>query len=220
MQEEVARLSGALQETEELSEGGFTLFRGRLEDKPVLVAQCGIGKVNAAALTQVMVLKGVWGVLFTGVAGAVDPSLKVGDIVVSTDALQHDLDVTALGYALGQVPGEPLSWAADDTLRELALEAAGRLEGVRAVAGRVVSGDRFIASQGEVARLRELFGAACTEMEGAATAQVCHRAGVPFVIVRSMSDTADGAAEVDFRAFTPLAAARAERVVRETVRRL
>ena len=220
MPEELEELLSVLEEVQEEREGAFTLFRGRLEGQEVLLAECGVGKVNAAALTQLFVTKEVTRVIFTGVAGAVDPTLKVGDLVVSTDALQHDLDVTALGYNLGQVPGEPLSWQADETLRDLALEAAQGLEEVKTISGRIVSGDQFIASAEKVAQLRETFSAACAEMEGAAVAQVCAKAKIPFVIIRSISDTADHEAEVNFREFTPLAAKRAKRVVREMLEAL
>ena len=194
-------------------------YEGELEGRPVVVVRSGIGKVNAAVTTLLLLQRGVERVVFVGVAGALDPALKVGDIVVSTDAVQHDVDATALGYAPGEVPGESPAWEADAALRGLALAAAA-LEGVGVVAGRVVSGDQFIASANKVAALRAAYGAACAEMEGASAAQVCAKWRVPFVIVRSISDTADGGAEVDFRTFTPLAAARAERVVRGMLQRL
>ena len=135
----------------------------------MLVAQCGVGKVNAAALAQTLVLEDVSHVIFTGVAGGVAPGLKVGDIVVSRDALQHDADVRALGYALGEVPGEPLSWPADGALQEAALAAAGALAEVAAgevkvVSGRVLSGDQFIADRDKVAFLFSTFDGACAEM--------------------------------------------------------
>ena len=146
----------------------------------MVVAQCGIGKVNAAALAQVFVLEGVQQLIFTGVAGGLAPSLAVGDIVVSTDAAQHDVDVRALGYALGEVPGEPLSWTADETLQRAALTAAGALGEVAVVSGRVLSGDQFIADREQGRALHKTFGGLCTEMEGAAVAQVCSRAGTAF----------------------------------------
>lgn len=224
MPEEIAALREGLEDAESLQQGAFVFYKGRLEGRDVLLAQCGIGKVNAAALTQLMILMGVERVIFTGVAGGVHPDLGVGDIVISTDALQHDVDVTALGYGLGQVPGESHHWQADDTLQRLAVEAAERLEGFsegfRVFRGRVVSGDQFIADVDKVRRLREAFGAVCAEMEGAGVAQVCAKWGVPFVILRSISDSADGEAEVDFREFTPLAASRAERLVRAMLQKL
>lgn len=220
MPEEIEELRATLAEPERVERPGFELWRGRLEGRPVLVALCGIGKVNAAALAQLLILEGAVRLVFTGVAGALDPALRVGDVVIGVDAVQHDVDVTGLGYAPGEVPGDGVAWSADPELVELAAAAAGELEGVRAVRGRIASGDRFVASAELGARLREEFGAACAEMEGAAVAQVCRRAGVPFVIVRSISDTADHAAEVSFREFTPLAAARAREVVLGLLRRL
>jgi adenosylhomocysteine nucleosidase len=201
--------------------GPFVLHRARLDGVPVLLATCGIGKVQAAALTQALLDRGAAAVLFTGVAGGVDPTLRVGDLVVASDALQHDVDVTALGYAPGQMPGyDAVRWVADAELRDRVAAAArgvAAAEGVRVVVGTVASGDRFVADPQDVAHLRSAFGAACAEMEGAAMAQVCAAWGAPWAIVRSVSDTADHGAHVDFRAFTKVAAARAVAVVRSTL---
>ncbi|MFO7547005.1 MAG: 5'-methylthioadenosine/adenosylhomocysteine nucleosidase [Trueperaceae bacterium] len=220
MREEVARLHDALEDPREVHRGPVTLHAGRLEGVDVLLAQCGIGKVNAAVTAQTLLLEGAKRLVFTGVAGALAPELRVGDVVVSTDAVQHDVDVGPLGYEPGEVPGSGLAWEADAALREAATAAAEDLADVRVVAGRIASGDRFVADPEVAADLHLRFGAACAEMEGAAVAQVCARWAVPFVIVRSISDTADHAAGVDFRAFTELAASRAERVVRGLLRRL
>lgn len=223
MEEEVAPLRAAAVDVSEEAEGPYAWHAGRVDGVPLLLAACGIGKVNAAALTQALLARGAAAVLFTGVAGGVDPVLRVGDLVVAHDALQHDVDVTALGYAPGQVPGEPAVWAADAALREVVADAAAevaRAEGVRCVVGRVASGDAFVADPRRVAELRRSFGAACAEMEGAAVAQVCARWGVPWSIVRSVSDTADHDAQVDFRAFTGVAARRAVAVVRGVLRRI
>ncbi|MGL4611621.1 MAG: 5'-methylthioadenosine/adenosylhomocysteine nucleosidase [Trueperaceae bacterium] len=214
MTEELEALLTDLQHRQDKQFGPFTLHTGRLEAKNVVLAQCGIGKVNAAALTQVLILQGVQEVIFTGVAGALDPSLNVGDIVISIDAMQHDADVRALGYQRGEVPGETLSWKADEGLLEAAYRAAKTIEGITVLKGRVLSGDQFIASPETVKELREIFQGACAEMEGAAVAQVCSKWQIPFVIIRSISDTADHNANISFREFTPLAAARAKQVVR------
>ncbi|WP_425148141.1 5'-methylthioadenosine/adenosylhomocysteine nucleosidase [Deinococcus sp.] len=220
MQEEVELLLADLQDAQRLDWPGGTLHRGRLDGLEVLVTVGGIGKVNAAMTTTHLLAAGVTQLIFTGVAGGVHPELKVGDLVVSSDCLQHDVDVTALGYRLGEVPGESLSWVADETLSALALEAAHEVEGVNVTGGRVVSGDVFVASPEKVAWLWQHFGAACAEMEGAAVAQVCSKHGVPWVVIRSVSDTADGGAHVDYREFMPKVARHAKTVVRGMLRRL
>lgn len=221
MPEEVATLLPSLGGRRTERRGGFEVHRGDLLGRPILMAVCGVGKVNAASLLQQLLNDGARGLLFTGVAGAVDPSLRVGDVVVSHDAVQHDVDVTPLGYAPGQVPGEPAVWPADPVLRDVALEAARATAGEgRIIAGRIASGDAFVADAKRTAALAADFGASCAEMEGAAAAQVCARWNVPWVVVRSISDAADHEASVDFRAFTDLAAARAEGVVRGVLERL
>jgi len=223
MPEELERLLALAHDVTRSRQGPFELVHGVLEGVRVVMATCGIGKVNAAALAQALAAAGVARVIVTGVAGGVDPALRVGDLVVSVDAVQHDVDVTGLGYELGEVPGEPRVWQADVALRDAALAAArdvAERDGVRAMTGRVASGDVFVADPARVTALRAGFEASCAEMEGAAVAQVCARWGLPWVVVRSVSDTADHDAEVDFRAFTVVAAERAVAVVLGTLRRL
>lgn len=225
MREEVEALVGCLAGASTRTRGPFVLHAGQIDGRRVMVAECGIGKANAAALTQALLDAGADAIVCTGVAGAVHEGLAVGDVVVARDAVQHDVDVTALGYALGEVPADGAAWPADPRLIEAAVEAAREAAAVdpeppRVVVGRVASGDTFVASAAKVAWLRKTFDAACAEMEGAAVAQVCAKWGAPFVIVRSISDTADHDAQVDFRAFTTLAAARAADVVQGLLRRL
>lgn len=223
MPEEVTPLLSVGAAWHEVQQGPQRWHEGVLDGVPVLLAVCGVGKVNAAALTQALLARGAAAVVFTGVAGGVDASLKVGDLVVSRDAVQHDVDVTALGYEPGQVPGASTLFVADAHLRGLlraAAEGVAASEGVRLLEGRVASGDAFVADPARVKQLRERFGAACAEMEGAAVAQVCAAWGVPWVVVRSISDTADHDANVDFRAFTEVAARRAVMVVRALLQQL
>ncbi|WP_414656848.1 5'-methylthioadenosine/adenosylhomocysteine nucleosidase [Deinococcus sp. VB343] len=220
MDEEIELLLEDLRERQDVTLPGATLHRGVLDGVPVLLTRGGIGKVNAALTTAHLLGQGASRVIFTGVAGGVHPELRVGDIVVSTDLVQHDVDVTALGYEVGTVPGEPATWEADPRLRALAAQAAADVGGVRVIEGRVASGDQFIASQEGVQRLWKQFQAACAEMEGAAVAQVCSKAKVPFVVIRSVSDTADHDAQVDYRTFMPLVARHAKQVVRGMLERL
>lgn len=220
MPEEIAVLLTALSDRHDSHEAGFGLYAGSLEHTPVIIAQSGIGKVNAAVLCQLLIQHGVTHIIMTGVAGALEPGLQVGDIVISRDAVQHDVDVTGLGYDLGLIPGEDLRWQADAHLAELALTAARELPDINALMGTIATGDVFVADASSKTRLLETFSAVCVEMEGASVAQVCHKFDVPFVIIRSISDTADESAEVDFRAFMAQAAERANTVVHAMLRGL
>ncbi len=220
MDEEIRQLTADLLDGQTFSHQGSTFHQGKLFGQQVLITKCGIGKVNAAMTTQALLSLGVSRVIFTGVAGGVQPGLQVGDIVISTDLMQHDVDVTPLDYQLGLIPDESFSWTADETLQTLALESASQIEGIHAVKGRIASGDQFIASKDKVRWLFETFQIAAAEMEGAAVAQVASKWGVPFVVIRSLSDTADGEANVDYRSFMPLVAIRAKSVVRGMLQRM
>lgn len=216
MDEEIALYMEAMSQTTTTVKAGITYYSGQLEGNDIVLCKSGVGKVNAAVTTQILIDQfQVERVIFTGVAGAVHPELNIGDIVVSTDCIQHDMDVTPLGFAPGQIPfTEQWVWKADQTLMEKAVEAGKELEaGVQVVTGRILSGDQFVASREKVAALYEQFGAHCTEMEGAAVAQVCAMNSIPFVVVRSMSDKADGSAHVNFVEFTKLASQRSFAIV-------
>lgn len=215
MKEEIDLFHGQMQEVTQSSKAGILFYEGSFLGRDVVLCKSGVGKVNAAVAAQVMIdAYGAEAVLFTGVAGAVAPELNVGDIVVSTECLQHDMDVTALGFPRGTIPYEETSlFKADEGLQQVAMKAGMTLFPDRVKAGRVLSGDQFIASREVVAQLHEELGGACTEMEGAAVAQVCSMNGVPFVIIRSMSDKADGSAHVNFAEFTELASRNSYRII-------
>lgn len=220
MDQEIELLLGDLQGRHDLSWPGVTLHQGQLDGHEVLLTRGGIGKVNAAMTTTQLLNAGAKQVIFTGVAGGVHRDLRVGDIVVSTDLVQHDVDVRALGYDLGTVPGEEAHWQADPQLRALAVAAAQAVPEVQVQEGRIASGDQFIASPEAVRGLWDTFQASCAEMEGAAVAQVCAKWGVPFVVIRSISDTADQDANVDYRTFMPIVAKNAKQVVRGMLRQM
>ncbi|WP_151734789.1 5'-methylthioadenosine/adenosylhomocysteine nucleosidase [Paenibacillus tengchongensis] len=207
MDEEIALLLERMEDSGSAVKAGITYYTGRLLGKPVVVCKSGVGKVNAAVTTQILLdTFGVNRVLFTGVAGALHPELEIGDIVISESCMQHDMDVTPLGYPKGVIPYQETSvFKADPPLTALAEEACRALN-CRYVTGLVLSGDQFIASGEAVLQLREELGGACAEMEGAAVGQVCFMNGVPFVIIRSMSDKADGSAHLNYRDFTETAA--------------
>lgn len=220
MAEEVELIRQRLEGERTIRKAGIEFREGHFEGKPIVLCKSGVGKVNSAVCTQLLIdTFGVDAVLFTGVAGALDPQLEIGDIVVSTDCMQHDMDVTALGFPRGTIPYADLSvFPAHERLAELAYEVSARLFPGRAVRGRVLSGDRFIADRDTVRQLREELQGACTEMEGAAVAQVCAMNGIPFVVIRSMSDKADGSAHINFAEFTQLASEHSFRIIEGMLR--
>lgn len=222
MEQEVERIRPELQEAKTQVVAGIRFDAGKWHGKPVVVCRSGVGKVNAAVCTQMLIGRfGAGRILFTGVAGAADPELDIGDLVISSECVQHDMDVRPLGFRLGEIPyAERSVFPADRALIDLALAVSRELFDCRVVVGRVLSGDQFIADRAKVKELHEALGGSCIEMEGAAVAQVCDMNGVPFVVIRSMSDKADGSAHVNFAEFAGMAAERSHRLVSAMVERL
>ncbi|WP_115991335.1 5'-methylthioadenosine/adenosylhomocysteine nucleosidase [Cohnella lupini] len=220
MQEEIELVLARLEDRQTEKHAGIVYHRGSFQGKKVVLTRSGVGKVNAAVCTQVMIDRyGADAIIFTGVAGAVDPQLDIGDIVISTSSLQHDVDVTALGFPRGTIPYQEVSeYPADARLIALAAEAGQKVFPDRSHTGKVLSGDQFIADRAVVKALYEQLGGACTEMEGASVAQVCYMNDVPHVIIRSMSDKADGSAHVNFAEFTIEAANRSYAIVEEMIK--
>ena len=216
MDSEVAHLRGELTDVEISHWANMYFFSGTLGRTFAVVVRCGVGKVNAALCVQALADRfSVTHVINTGVAGSLDGAIDIADVVVSTDAVQHDMDVTSLGYAPGQVPGLGLlAFPADPTLRKVALAAVkDAAPGARAFEGRVASGDQFVHSPSQRERISSLFHARCAEMEGAALAQACYLNGLPFVIIRAISDRADGSSNMDYPSFERAAAERCARIV-------
>ncbi|TVY08707.1 5'-methylthioadenosine/adenosylhomocysteine nucleosidase [Paenibacillus cremeus] len=222
MKEEIEQFHEHMEQVTETVRAGITFYAGGFHGKNIVLCKSGVGKVNAAVTTQILIdTFGVDAIIFTGVAGAVDPELNVGDIVVSTECLQHDMDVTALGFPRGTIPYEKTSlFVSDERLRHLASQVSAEIFGGRVKEGRVLSGDQFIASRETVGKLYTELNGACTEMEGAAVAQVCSMNEIPFVIIRSMSDKADGSAEVNFAEFTVQASENSYRIVDQMLKQL
>jgi adenosylhomocysteine nucleosidase len=222
MVEEIQLIEERMEGLKVVEKAGIRFMEGSFCNKQVVLCKSGVGKVNAAVCTQLLIdTFEVDAILFTGVAGALDPQLNIGDVVISTDCQQHDVDVTALGFPRGTIPfHDPSVFVADPKLVEIAYEASGvGFEG-RTIKGRVLSGDQFIASRDTVTTLHKEMQGACTEMEGAAVAQVCVMNGTPFVIIRAMSDKADGSADVNFAEFTVLAARHSCNIIEEMMKHL
>lgn len=222
MNEEIELLVSHMTDVNETIKAGITFREGTYFDKQVVVCRTGVGKVNAAVTTQILVDNfGVEAVIFTGVAGALDPELNIGDLVISSECMQHDMDVTALGFSRGVIPYEAKSiFEADSKLVELAVASGEKLFAGKVKKGRVLSGDQFIASREVVASLYEELGGVCVEMEGASVAQVCSMNAIPYVVLRSMSDKADGSAHVNFAEFTVQASENSYKMVEDIVKHL
>ena len=195
MDSEVATLFSHMTSKEKINLNNLTFYKGKLYNKDVVVVKCGIGKVNAALCTQLMILNfKVSKIINTGIAGAVGEGLKIYDFVVSTEAVYHDFDVQFFGYKLGQVPGMPETFKADPSLinaAKLAFEQTDFANKLKLSQGRIASGDQFISGNEKKASIISNFHPQCVEMEGCAIAQTCYANNVPFVIIRCMSDTAD-----------------------------
>lgn len=204
MEVEVAALKSAMKVSRMLNKAQMEFLEGELEGCQAVVVRSGIGKVNAAVCTQILVDEfGVDGVINTGIAGSLKAEINIGDIVLSTDALQHDMDAQAFGYEPGQIPRvDTLSFKADEKMIALAKECCEKVNPeIGVFTGRVVSGDQFISDKEKKKWLTDTFAGYCTEMEGAAIAQVCYFNHIPFLIVRAISDKADDSASMDYPTF-------------------
>ena len=221
MDEEVAKIKERLENVEVQTFGGMDFYKGNFEGKSVVVVRSGIGKVNAAVCAQILADRyQVSGIVNTGIAGSLMAKIDIGDIVLSTDALQHDMDATNFGYPAGQIPRmDVLSFPADPKLLALAKECCGRVNPeIYTYEGRVVSGDQFISDQKKKDWLIETFHGYCTEMEGAAIAQAAYLNGIPFLIIRAISDKADNSANVDYPTFEAQAIIHSVNLMLEMIR--
>ena len=223
MEEEVALLKEKMQIDGVLKRASMEFYKGTLQGKEVVVVRSGIGKVNAGLCTQILVdLFDVKKVINTGIAGSLDAGINIGDIVISAEALQHDMDATQFGYPLGQIPRmETFAFPADAAMVKAAKEACEKVNPeVQVFTGRVVTGDQFVASREVKDRIKGNFDGLCTEMEGAAIAQAAWLNEVPFVIIRAISDKADDSAEMDYPTFERQAILHSVRLTEEMIRNL
>lgn len=221
MQSEVKHLCEAMSVHNKHNISGMTFYEGRLHDKDIVVVQSGVGKVFAAACAQTLILRFSPSMIInTGVGGALDESLDLLDLVVATDVLQHDMDTTAAGDALGLISGiNRIYFPCDSRIADKLSKAAESLR-VRHARGRIATGDCFITDDTRNRFIRETFNAAICEMEGGAIGQVCYINNVPFCIVRSVSDKANHDAEMDYPTLVHSAAAQSFAVLNEFIKSL
>ncbi len=195
---------------------GMEFCTGNLENKDVVIVKCGMGKVNAAICTNTLInIFKCNKIINTGVAGSLDSRINIGDLVVSTDAVQHDFNVDYLGFQKGEIPYTGLyAFEADKEMRSIALEAIkNQAPEINVFEGRVCSGDQFIYTKEQRDTITNNFGGLCCEMEGAAIAQTCYLNNVPFVIIRAISDNPDETVYVDYKVFEAEAAHRCANII-------
>ena len=204
MEEEVAILKGKMSEVTVLEKAGMEFFKGILGGQQVVIVRSGIGKVNAGICTQILAdVFQVNAVINTGIAGSLKAEINIGDIVLSTDTMQHDVDAREFGYEIGQVPRmDTKIFPADKTLRAIALEVCHQVNPeIQVFEGRVASGDQFVADKETKEKIIANTQAYCTEMEGAAIGQAAYLNGIPYLVIRAISDKADDSAHVDYPTF-------------------
>ncbi|MBC3798123.1 5'-methylthioadenosine/adenosylhomocysteine nucleosidase [Acetobacterium tundrae] len=200
MDSEVREIKSVMEDCFKITHAGMTFFKGKLKQKEVVTVQCGIGKVNAAMCTQVLIdIFKVKAIINVGVAGAVHPDLEIGDIVISEDSCQYDMDARAFGHPLGEIPNMDITFfKADKTLIKLAEEAAVGLKAPYRI-GRIMTADLGVDSKAIKEKLFAEFGGLCCEMEGAAVGQVAVFNQVPYLVIRSISDQADANLSNDYK---------------------
>ena len=221
MEEEVEILKDKMDIKETTEVAGMTFYSGTLHGKNVVLVRSGVGKVNMATCTQILADKfNVTALLNSGVAGTMDPELNQGDVVISSDTVQHDFDTTVFGDPLGEISRLGITFfEADKALVDIAKQAASNIDGVVVKEGRVASGDQFVAGGPVSDRIKDNFGnVSAVEMEGAAMAQVAYLNKIPFVVLRAISDKADGSADLSYEEFLPIAAKNASSIVEEFVK--
>lgn len=210
MDVEVATLKEKMENITVTTVAQMEYFAGTLEGLDCVVVQCGVGKINAAMCTQILITCfGVTHIVNTGIAGSLCTELDIADLVISRDAIHHDFDLHFWGRPIGQVPGmDVTAFPADEMLTNAAFAAAEAENPGHTRHGRIASGDQFICSKEQKDKIIADTGALCAEMEGASIAHTAYRNGVPFVIIRAISDKADDSAEMDYPTFERIAAHR------------
>ncbi|WP_075493536.1 5'-methylthioadenosine/adenosylhomocysteine nucleosidase [Campylobacter geochelonis] len=219
MPEEIAPLLERI-ETKEIVYANNKFYLANYKNHELIIAYSKIGKVNSTMSATIMREKfGAEVLLFTGVAGALKTGLKIGDVLFATKVVQHDLDISAFGHPFGFVPGSPVFVETDKRLNKIAVDVANEL-GINLTSGIIASGDQFVCDESRKEWILRTFDAAAVEMEGASVGQVCFALGMPFFIMRAISDEAGEKAEFDFDEFMVNSAKTSANFVLKMVARL
>ena len=223
MEEEVAILKEKMEDVRIIKKASMDFYEGTLAGRKAVVVRSGIGKVNAGICAQILAdVFSVEAIINTGIAGSLNKDINIGDIVLSTDVVQHDMDATGFGYRKGQIPQMPVFYfAADEKLRQLAAEVCREVNpDIQVFEGRIASGDQFVCDQGVKDGIVSEFAAYATEMEGAAIGQAAYLNEIPFLVIRAISDKADGSAQMDYSEFEKKAIEHSEKLTLNMLARL
>lgn len=223
MEEEIVSLKSEMELVTAKNIVGIDFYMGKMHGRSIVLVRSGIGKVNAAICTQVLIdLYAVDYIINVGVAGAISKDLSIGDIVISKDAVHHDMDCTSFGYEIGVIPRMTDSFfTGDDHLVKIARECGEELFPDKGIyVNRIASGDKFVSGNEDKQKIWADFKAFCVEMEGAAIAQACFLNKIPFVIIRAISDQADSNAGVSFDKFVIGAAKSSSELVSKMITKL
>lgn len=223
MELEVEELKAKMQVKRIVERAGMKFFEGVLSNTDVVIVQSGIGKVNAGMCVQILAdAFDITTVINTGVAGSLNNNANIGDIIISSESQEHDMDVTALGYEPGIIPQMKESiFKADAKIVETAVAVCKEVNpDINVMTGKVVSGDQFISSKEQKEKLIGVFKGDCAEMEGAAIAHAAYLNNIPYVVIRAISDKADGSAQMDYPTFEKAAAVHSAKLVEHLVARI
>jgi adenosylhomocysteine nucleosidase len=215
MEPEVAILKDAMEQTAVTQKAGFTFYEGKLADQDIILVQSGIGKVASCIATTLLIESfSPDCVINTGSAGGFEPSLNVGDVVIASEVRHHDVDVTAFGYEMGQVPNMPAGFKAHPALISAAKDAIAHMQGIKTMTGLVCTGDSFMCDPARIDKARSDFPTMlAVEMEGASIAQTCFALNTPFVVIRSMSDIAGKESPQSFEEYLETASINSSKMV-------
>jgi adenosylhomocysteine nucleosidase len=222
MEKEVELLRASLENTKSQIIANSEYTTGTYQDKEVVLLKSGIGKVNAAMSTTILLREYKPDIVInTGSAGGFDPSLEVGAVVISNEVRYHDVDVTGLGYEIGQMAEMPVAYHSDEKLIEIAKEAVIEVVEFQYDIGLICSGDSFMNDSARVETVRTYFPTMkAIEMEAAAVAQVCYQFDTPFVVIRALSDIAGKKSNITFDKFLSIAAKNSTQIVLKTIEKL
>ena len=226
LEDEIAPIRSAMEDTSSTAAGGYEFIRGTLENRPIVLVACGIGKVNAAVACTLLIDRYKPGcIISTGSAGGILTDLAIGDVIIPDGLVYHDADVSGLGFALGQIPGQPAVFPVHEYLIRIGegvidgLVKSGDLPGsLKRRRGIIGTGDVFMHDQAKIEDLKRNFPQVlAVEMESAAIAQACSLFSIPLLVIRSISDVAGIESPVSFSEFLPLAAKHSCEIVRGIV---